>query len=80
MPEDEFLKLRGFLAEGFHAEPHPYLRIGRRVRIKSGPLAGLEGIVARKKRGERLVLSVDLLMRSIIVDVDMADIDWSAVL
>ncbi len=80
MPEDEFLKLRRFLAEGFRAEPHPYLRIGRRVRIKSGPLAGLEGIVARKKRGERLVLSVDLLMRSIIVDVDMADIDWSAVL
>jgi len=77
MPEDECMKIREFLNKGFRAEPHPYLRVGRRVHVKSGPLQGLEGIVVRRKANTRLVVSVDLLMRSIIVDVDIADLDFS---
>jgi len=57
------------------AEPHPYLTVGRRVRILGGPLQGLEGILLRKKGNLRVVLSIDLIMRSIVVDVDMADVE-----
>jgi transcription antitermination factor NusG len=55
-------------------EPHPFLTVGRRVRIRSGPFAGLQGILLRKKNGCRLVLSVELIKRAIAVDVDGADV------
>lgn len=60
---------------GRFAEPWPYLTVGRRVRIKSGPLVGLQGILVRKKGKFRFVLSVDLIQRSIVADVDMADVE-----
>lgn len=51
-------------------EPHPFLRNGDRVRVTSGPLHGVEGILIRKKDGLRLILSINLLQRSIAVEVD----------
>jgi transcription antitermination factor NusG len=74
LPAVEIEALREGLSASSNANPHPYLRIGRRVAIKSGPLAGLEGILVRKKGIYRVVVSVDLLMRSIIVDVDTTDL------
>jgi transcription antitermination factor NusG len=58
-----------------HAEPHSFLTAGRRVRIKAGPLEGREGILIRRKAKFRLVLSIDLIFRSIAVDVDVADVE-----
>ena len=53
------------------ALPHPYLREGRRVRITRGPLADVEGILIRIKSNKGLlVLSVNLLQRSVAVEVD----------
>src|SRR5215469_17548779 len=52
------------------AKPNPYLRVGRRGRIRSGPLTGIEGILARRKDKLRLVLSIHLIQRSIAVEVD----------
>ena len=74
MPDFEIDALQKGLASQLRAEPHPYLRVGRCVRIKSGPLAGLEGILIRKKGSLRFVLSVDLIQRSVAADVDVADI------
>jgi transcription antitermination factor NusG len=54
--------------------PHPFLREGDKVRLKSGPLAGIEGILQRRKDGYRLVLSVELLGRSVAVEVEQCDI------
>ena len=55
--------------------PHPYLRDGQRVRITRGPLTGLEGILLHRKPGKGvLILSVELLQRSVAVEVD-----WSIV-
>ena len=55
--------------------PHPYLREGQRVRITRGPLTGIEGILLQRKPGKGLlILSVDLLQRSVAVEVD-----WSIV-
>ncbi len=74
LPDTDIESLRHGLTRA-HAEPHPYLKIGRRVRIKSGPFQGLEGILKRKKDDLRLVLSLDLIMRSIVLDIDGAEVE-----
>jgi transcription antitermination factor NusG len=75
MPEAEIEGLKNGLAGGVLAKPHPFLTVGRRVRIKAGPLQGREGILIRRKGSLRVVLSIDLIQRSIVVDVDIADIE-----
>jgi len=51
--------------------PHPYLREGQRVRIKSGPLADVEGIFVRANPNKGLlVVSIHMLRRSVAVAVD----------
>jgi transcription antitermination factor NusG len=74
LPEEEVEILRSGLADQLHAEPHPFLTVGRRVRIVRGPLAGLEGILRCKKNNFRLVVSVELIQRAFAVDVDAADV------
>ena len=55
-----------------NAEPWPFLKIGETVRIHSGSLAGLQGILLRVKNTWRLVISVTLLERSVAVEIDAA--------
>lgn len=55
-------------------QPHPYIREGQKLRILRGPLAGMDGTLLRRKGSLRLVLSIELIMRSVIVDVDAKDI------
>ena len=69
--EIENLRLAGTLA----VRPHPFLRAGRKVRIRSGSLAGVEGIFVRKRDTARLVLSISLLQRSVAVEIDDADVE-----
>lgn len=66
--------LRSGLTEQLNAEPHPFLSVGRRVRIVGGPLVGLEGILRRKKNNFRLVISVELIQRSFAIDVEATDV------
>ena len=56
-------------------KPHPYLQEGRRVRVHSGPMVGVEGILVRRKGTCRVVLSIDSIMRSVAAEVDEADIE-----
>jgi transcription antitermination factor NusG len=77
LPTEEIEAIRRGLTHVQCVEPYPYLRAGRRVRINSGPLAGLEGILLRKKNPLRVVLSVDLIMRSVVAEVDVSDLDIS---
>jgi transcription antitermination factor NusG len=74
LPENEIETLRSGLDGGLSAQPHPYLTAGRRVQIKGGPLAGMEGILLRRKSNFRVILSIDLIMRSVAVEVDAADL------
>jgi len=74
LPDAEIEGLKNGLAGGVRAEPHPFLTAGRRVRVKAGPLAGLQGILVRRKSKARFVLSVDLIMRSIAVEIDETDL------
>ncbi len=74
LPEGEVEALRS----GLHlrqAEPHSLLTVGERVRIRSGALAGLEGIVVRKKNSLRVVLTMDLIMQSVSVEVDGEELE-----
>jgi len=74
LPDTEMEILRSGLSERLRAEPHPFLTVGRRVRITAGPFAGLEGILRRKKANLRVVVSLELIQRSVAVDVDAADV------
>jgi transcription antitermination factor NusG len=56
-------------------ETHPYLQHGDRVRVKTGPLMGLEGILTRKKGVARLVVSVEILGQSAAVEVDALNVE-----
>lgn len=75
LPEAEIEGLRQRLARGGNLQPHPYLRVGRRVRVCGGPMQGLEGIIVRRKDRCRVVFSLDLLMRSVAVEVDESDVE-----
>jgi transcription antitermination factor NusG len=75
LPEQEIEALRRGLENDVHAEPCPYLRIGRRVRVVRGPMAGAEGILTRKKDKCRMVMSVDVLQRSVAVEIDGSDLE-----
>jgi transcription antitermination factor NusG len=56
-------------------EPYPYLVVGERARIKAGPMAGIEGVLVRKKNNLRVVLTLDLIMQSVAVEVDACDLE-----
>jgi len=75
LPDAEIDGLRQRLSRGVCVEPHPYLRVGRRVRVCGGPMQGLEGIIVRRKDRCRLVFSLDLIMRSVAVEVDESDVE-----
>lgn len=71
VPEAEIRAIQGVVRAHLPARPHPYLREGQRVRITQGPLAGVEGILVQVKAAKGLlVLSVELLRRSVAVEVD----------
>jgi len=75
LPDSEIDSLRSSLAGGIRVQPHPYLTIGRRIAVKSGPMAGFHGILVRRKGLSRLVVSLDLIQRSMAVEIDEADLE-----
>lgn len=74
LEDDEMRSLQRGLCITDRLLPHPFLTVGRRVRITGGPFAGLEGILRRKKSRLRVVVSLELIQRSVVVDVEAADV------
>jgi transcription antitermination factor NusG len=74
LPERDIEALRNGIRERT-AEPHPYLTVGERARVVSGPLAGLEGIIVRKKNNLHIVLSLDRIMQSIAIEVAAGELE-----
>jgi transcription antitermination factor NusG len=72
--EDEIRAIQVLLASGVPNQPCPYLEIGDKVRIESGPLRGLEGLLAEFQGHRQLVLCVTLLQRSVAVKIDSASV------
>ena len=56
------------------AEPHPYLKLGQRVAVTEGVLCGMEGILVRKRNNTRVVVSLDSIMRSFVVEIDASSV------
>lgn len=75
IPELEIEAIRRAVEGSYRIEPHPFLKCGDRVRVKRGALEGVEGVLVRKKNMCRLVLSVDLLERSVAVEIDASDVE-----
>jgi transcription antitermination factor NusG len=69
---EEIQAIQAVMRSGLLAKPHPFLKIGQRVRVESGPLVNLEGILLATKSENRLVLSISMLQRSISAELDSA--------
>ena len=74
LPDAEIETLRSALATGVPAQPHRYLSVGSQVEICRGPLQGMRGILLRHQGQFRVVLSVEMIMRSIVVEVEALDV------
>ena len=71
---DEVLSIQRAMEAGIAMSPYPFWRSGQTGRITAGPLAGIEGIVVTVKQSLRLVLSVTLLQRSVLLEIDSGDV------
>jgi transcription antitermination factor NusG len=74
LPEFEIETLRSAL-DPLRVEPYPSLAAGQRVRIRSGALSGIEGIVVRQKNSFRVVITLELILQSIAVEVNADDLE-----
>ena len=69
IPDDQIEYLQAAIREKVPLAVHPYLNVGQRVRVRGGSLNGMEGILVRHAGGDSLVVSVELLRRSVSVRV-----------
>jgi transcription antitermination factor NusG len=70
----EIESLREALPQRFY-EPHPLLAAGDKVRIIAGPLTGMTGVLVRQKKSLRVVLTLDLIMQSVAVEIGIDEIE-----
>jgi transcription antitermination factor NusG len=70
IPDTEIAAILAMVKSGRRLEPWPYLRAGERVRIEDGCLQGLCGAVVREKDEWRVVVNVEILQRSVAVEID----------
>lgn len=70
IPEEQITAVRQLVQGEIPWSLHPFLKIGQRVRIRSGALDGVEGILVSRNGDRTLVISVDALQRSLAVRVE----------
>ena len=75
LPGEDLQALRNALQQGMRAEHHPFLTVGRRIKVMRGPLTGARGILVRQKTNCRIVISIDAIMRSVAVEIDESDVE-----
>jgi transcription antitermination factor NusG len=75
IPDREMEAIQRAMNGPCNVEPHPFLKCGTRVRVIRGALEGVEGILIRKKNLFRLILSVDMLVQSVSVEVHASDVE-----
>ena len=77
IPDEQIDSLRKAISEKVPCLPYPFISAGKRVRIRGGSLDGVEGILTLQGRDQRLVISVELLQRSVSIRVQGYDIELS---
>ena len=70
VPEQEIERVRLMASSGAAIEPWPFLKVGQRVRVQDGPLFGLEGILAETRTATRVVVGLEILQRSVAVQLN----------
>ena len=70
LEDSEIDDIRRALSSRLPLRPWPYLKPGDRVRLERGPLRGMEGRLLREKSGLRFIIGVELLQRSLAVEVE----------
>ncbi|MDV5121839.1 MAG: UpxY family transcription antiterminator [Candidatus Scalindua sp.] len=75
IPDKQILDIKSIMETEVKLDPFPYLKKGRMVRVKSGPLKGLEGILVERKGHYKLVIKIDLLQKGAAAEVYISDIE-----
>jgi len=75
LPSNEIDVLRHGLAGQVHAEPCSYLPVGCRVRVVNGPFEGLEGVLLSSASKPRVVISIEVIMRSFTVELNQYNLE-----
>src|ERR1700722_15818081 len=75
IPEEQIDAVRSLIEGNLPYAAHPFLKIGQRVRIRSGALDGLEGILVSRNGDRTLVISVDAIQRSLAVRVEGYEVE-----
>lgn len=72
VPDRDIEAIRAVVASKLPVRPWPHLKPGDRVRIERGPLRGIAGVLLKEKDELQLIVSVELLQRSVAVQIDAA--------
>jgi transcription antitermination factor NusG len=75
IPDKEIEDVRAVLSHGVGCSPHPFLKAGDRVRVVRGPLAGIEGTLIRSGSQSKLVISIEMIQRSVAASVTESDVE-----
>jgi len=75
IPVGEVDAIRRVIESGERVEPHSFLKYGEQVRVRCGPLTGLQGILVRKKNLYRMVVSVEMLGKAVSLEIDGAVVE-----
>ena len=75
IPESEIEIIQQVIRSGVEASPYvPFLKVGQKVQVKDGPLSGIVGIVVQIRSQRRLVISLDAVMRSVSLNLDVYEV------
>ena len=75
IPDKEINDVRAVLEKRVSCSSHPFLEVGQRVRIRGGSLDGVEGILVGCDSASKLVISIELIQRSLAVTVCNFDVE-----
>lgn len=75
IPDEQIDSLQTIAAQRIPMTPHEFLRVGERVRIRGGALEGIEGILSAIKNDQSLVVSVDLIQKSVAIQIDGFEVE-----
>jgi transcription antitermination factor NusG len=72
--DEEIDALKKLMGSTLSYDAHPYLHEGMAVEVIRGPLEGVRGVLLRKEKRYRLVISVHLIKQAAVVEIDAADV------
>jgi transcription antitermination factor NusG len=75
IPADQIVAVKTLVFSEMPYDPFPDIVVGNRVRVKRGPLRGLDGVLVEKKSKYRFVISIDLIQQAVACEIDAADVE-----